>query len=169
MIAEDHFDEEALIAIAEGLAEQDTHPHLVECSECRESVAEYRSMLASFTDQSTWDVHPIDETPNAATIATLRSFVDRMQQEDAEAAPLVAELLAGPREAWMPRLMADEKYRTAGVVRKLIAAMDRAIDTMPPDAVEIASLACRVAHELTPECYPANALMKLRASAYREL
>jgi tetratricopeptide (TPR) repeat protein len=167
VIAEEHYDEEALIALADARPDQDTHPHLVECSECREAVGEYRSMLASFADESTWDVSPIDETPNPQTIATLRSYVDRMQKEDAEAEPLVAELLAGPREEWMPRLLADAKYRTAGVVRKLIAATDRAAEESPKDYVEIAKLAVEIARYISLT-KGGSEIALLRAAAYRE-
>lgn len=168
MIVEEHYDEEALIALAEDCAEQDTHPHLVECSECREAVGEYRSMLASFSDESMWDVHPIDETPNPQTIATLRAYVDQMQREDAEAEPLVAELLAGPREEWMPRLKANAKYRTAGVVRKLIAATDRAAEESPKDYVEIAKLAVEIADNLSSPVYDVHEVFELRGASYRE-
>jgi tetratricopeptide (TPR) repeat protein len=169
MIAGEHFEEEFLIFLAEGPAEKDTHPHLIDCADCRSSVDEYRTMLTSFAEESTWDRHPLDETPNPQTIATLRAFVDRTHHEDAEAEPLVAELLAGPREEWMPRLMADAKYRTAGVVRKLIAATDRAIQTMPPDAIEISMLACRIAEELSPSVLTNDSVLRLQSSASREL
>jgi|GEM_PF-503481 len=169
MIAGEHFDEEFLIFLAEGSAEKDTHPHLVDCTDCRSAVDEYRTVLTSFAEESTWDARPLDETPNPQTIATLRAFVDRTHREDAEAEPLVAELLAGPREEWMPRLLADAKYRTAGVVRRLIAAAYGAIDRMPPDAVEIARLACEVADNLDAESYVTGLVRKLRGVAYRDL
>ncbi|HEY2092026.1 MAG TPA: hypothetical protein VGJ81_09065 [Thermoanaerobaculia bacterium] len=166
MIAEDHFDEETLIAIAEDFVEQDTHPHLVECSECREAVGEYRSMLVSFTDSSTWDVHPIDDTPNPQTIANLRAYVDQTQREDAEAEPLVAELLAGPREEWMPRLTADEKYRTAGVVRKLIAAMPTVLQSSPADAVCVSEGNLQLAREASNG--DSRPFLALLGAAWRE-
>jgi tetratricopeptide (TPR) repeat protein len=169
MIAGDHYDEETLIEFAEDRPEKDTYPHLSECTECRSAVDEYRTMITCMSEAATWDSHPIDETPNPQTIATLRSFVDRMHQEDAEADPLVAELLAGSREEWMPRLMADPKYRTAGVVRKLIAAADQAIHAMPPDAVEITRIACEVADVLDEKRYTRETVLKVRADAYREL
>ena len=148
MTAGEHYDEESLIELAEDRPQQDTDKHLVECEECRSAVDEYRTVITCMADGDVWAGPPLDEAPNPETIATLRSFVDRMQQEDAEAAPLVAELLAGSREEWMPRLMSDSKYRTAGVVRALIAATDRAIGNMPPDALEMATVACNIADTL---------------------
>lgn len=168
MIDGEHFDEESLIHLAEDFAKQDTHPHLVECADCRSTVDQYRSLLASFADESMWDSHPLDETPNPETIANLRSFADRMKREDAEAEPLVAELLAGTREEWMPRLMADAKFRTAGVVRRLIAAMPATVRATPRDAVVIASLATLVADDFSDSDYGHDETGLLRGSAWRE-
>ncbi|HEV8436039.1 MAG TPA: hypothetical protein VGR95_21705 [Thermoanaerobaculia bacterium] len=148
MIAGEHFDEEFLIFLAEGPAEKDTHPHLLDCTDCRSAVDEYRTVLTSFAEESTWDPHPLDETPNPQTIATLRAFADRMHREDDEAQPLVAELLAGPREEWMPRLLADSKYRTAGVVRKLIGGALQVAEESPKNYLEIATLAVEISVNL---------------------
>lgn len=166
MIAGEHFDEETLIEFAEDRPEQDTYPHLSECTECLTAVEQYRTMINCMSEDATWDSHPIDETPNPETIATLRSFVDRMQQEDAEAEPLVAELLAGPREEWMPRLMADPKYRTAGVVRKLIAAMPTTVRSSPRGAEVVATIATTIADGL--DDYARDQLELLRGCAWRE-
>jgi tetratricopeptide (TPR) repeat protein len=163
LIVDSHYDEETLIRVAEAAVEIED-PHLNACDDCRIAVDEYRDMLSCMSDEVIWDQRPIDDTPNPQTIATLRAFVEDMHREDAEAEPLVAELLAGSREEWMPRLMADEKYRTAGVVRKLIAAMETAIRRMPDDAVAIAPLATYIADEL-PHSETGE---QLRGSAWRE-
>jgi len=168
MIAGDHIDEETLVSVAEHGVQQDTYPHLDECDDCRASVDQYRAVVFSLADESTWDLHPLDETPNPQTIANLRAYVEQMHREDAEAEPLVAELLAGPREEWMPRLMADAKYRTAGVVRKLIAETDRAIEESPNDYVEIAKLAVEISDHLAAGTYRGDEELALRAAAYRE-
>jgi tetratricopeptide (TPR) repeat protein len=168
MMAGAHIDEEILVSVAELGADQDTYPHLDECDDCRASVEQYRAVVLSLADESTWDLHALDETPNPQTIANLRAYVDQMQREDAEAEPLVAELLAGSREEWMPRLMADEKYRTAGVVRKLIAATDRAAEESPKDYVEIAKLAVEVSDGLTTAANGGDDVLRLRGGAYRE-
>lgn len=162
-----HFDEEALIQLAEDRVDQDTHPHLIECAECRSTVGEYQSMLASFADESSWGA-PLDETPNPQTIATLRAFVDQMHREDAEAEPLVAELLAGPREEWMPRLMGDAKYRTAGAVRRLIAMMPAVVRATPQEAEVIASIAVSIAETLPIADYARDETSLLRGCALRE-
>jgi tetratricopeptide (TPR) repeat protein len=162
-----HYDEETLIRVAEAAVEiEDTH--LDECAECRGAVDEYRDMLSCVADDVVWDQRPIDDTPNPQTIATLRAFVEDMHREDAEAEPLVAELLAGSREEWMPRLLADEKYRTAGVVRKLIAATDVVTQSSAADYGEIASLLVTITDAL-PLSNDADVVLKLRGAAWREL
>jgi tetratricopeptide (TPR) repeat protein len=161
----EHYDEETLIRVAETDAEIED-AHLAECDACRTAVDEYRDMLFCLGDDSPWDHRPLDETPNPQTIATLRSFVEEMHREDAEAEPLVAELLAGSREEWMPRLMADGKYRTAGVVRKLIAATPVVTQRSAADHHEVARLAVEISNSFAPEDH---VMAKLRTAAWREL
>jgi tetratricopeptide (TPR) repeat protein len=161
-----HYDEEALIALLDSGVDSD--PHLTSCSECRESYDEFRNLTASLADSSTWEPALPSSPPNAKTIANLRAFADAQRDEDEAAVPLVAELLAGSREQWMPRLLADPKYRTAGVVRKLMEASDKAIDVMPPDALEISALSTEIADKLEVEKYPSDTVMKLRGNAWRD-
>jgi len=161
-----HYDEEALVALLDGGAESDAH--LAACAECRESFDEFRNLTASLSETSVWDPALPPTPPNPQTIANLRAYADAQQTEDEAAVPLVAVLLAGPREEWMPRLQSDAKYRTVGVVRKLMEASDKAIDVMPPDALEISALATEIADKLEPESYPSDTVMKLRGNAWRD-
>ncbi|HEX2122665.1 MAG TPA: hypothetical protein VHL59_13580 [Thermoanaerobaculia bacterium] len=68
----------------------------------------------------------------------------------------------------MLTLRQHPEYRTAGVVRKLIEASARAIDTMPPDAVELTALATEIADHLEPAAYPGDTIPRLRGAAWRE-
>jgi len=159
-----HYDDDALIA----LLDTPDDPHIAECADCRASFEEYQAVTSSLGDNSVWNFRPLNEEPNRQTIANLQSFASAMRAEDEAATPLVAELLAGPREEWMPRLLANEKYRTAGVVRALMEASDKAIDVMPPDALEISALATEIADKLDPKMYPSDTVMKLRGNAWRD-
>lgn len=161
-----HYDEETLIRVAEA-ADPVEDAHIAACHDCRAAVDEYRDMLSCIGDEAVWDERPLDETPNPQTIATLRSFVEQMQREDAEAEPLVAELLAGTREEWMPRLMADAKFRTPGVVRKLIASMPLVVRSKPNDAVVVAALAAEIA--ANPSRSDDIVATRLHGAALREL
>jgi tetratricopeptide (TPR) repeat protein len=78
----------------------------------------------------------------------------------------VKQLLAGPREGWAAKLEAHPEWRTAGTVRKLIAATDRYNFSSPLDAVELTRLTVEVAESL-----PADAVAtreRLAADAWRE-
>jgi len=68
----------------------------------------------------------------------------------------------------MPALHAHPEWRTAGMVRKLIEATDRAIETMPPDALEITSIAVEIAEGLNAARYGESTVLRLRGHAWRE-
>ncbi|HEX7153728.1 MAG TPA: hypothetical protein VF618_19730 [Thermoanaerobaculia bacterium] len=170
MTIERHYDDEALISFLESgdqLAARRDH-HLATCRACAESLTEYRAIADVLGVEAVWDLRDLRSEPVPSTIANLRAFATQMADEDATAAVYLSELLAGARETWMPRLAQHPEYRTAGVVRKLIEATDHALDTMPPDAVEIANLAVDIAEGLDPASYASDTVMKLRGAAWRE-
>ncbi len=127
-----------------------------------------RIFADALKDESVWDQRPLREEPVPQTIATLRAFANRMAGEDAQAEVVLRALLAGSRETWMLTLRQHPEYRTAGVVRKPIAASARAIDTMPPDAVVLTALATEIADHLEPAAYPTDTIPRLRGAAWRE-
>lgn len=167
MMSERHYDDEALVTmLAAGADASDAH--LDSCTECAEKVVSFRGVTDALRDAATWDKRPVDETPNASTIATLRAFATTMASEDTAAERFLTELLAGPRESWMPTLAAHPEHRTPGTVRRLIAAVDRALDTMPADAVELTALAVDVAEHLDPATHRPATVATLRGQAWRE-
>ena len=166
-MAERHYDDEALISLIEtGRTGADVH--LPSCKTCREKLDSFRDLSGILHDASVWDRKLLNEEPVPSTIANLRAFADRMTAEDTRAEAYLNDLLAGPREEWMPRLQQHPEYRTAGVVRKLIAAVSRAVDTMPPDAVEITRLATEIADHVAPTMRASDETAKLRGAAWRE-
>lgn len=165
MMIERHYDDEALVTmLATGAGTADAH--LTACGECTEKLDTFRLVTTALHDAATWDKREINEAPNPNTIATLRAFADSMSAEDTAAEAFLASLLAGPRESWMATLTAHPEYRTPGTVRRLIAATDRALDTMPADAVEITALAVEIAEKL--DGCRADTLARLRGGAWRE-
>lgn len=167
MMTERHYDDEALVTmLAAGADAADAH--LETCTECAEKIATFRGVTNALRDGATWDKRAVDHTPNANTIATLRAFATTMASEDTAAERFLAELLAGPRESWIPTLTAHPEYRTPGTVRRLIAATDRALDTMPADAVEITGLAVEIAEHLDPAAHRPQTVATLRGQAWRE-
>jgi tetratricopeptide (TPR) repeat protein len=167
MMIERHYDDESLIALLESDRIR-TDAHIPACSDCSGKLESVRMIADALREADVWNDTPINDAPVASTIATLRAFADRMTDEDTQAAAWLDRLLAGPRESWLTNLAQHPEYRTAGMVRKLIAATDRAIDTMPPDALAIVDLAVDIAEHLEPEKYPGDAVTKLRGAAWRE-
>lgn len=166
MAGERHYDEDTLLS----LLAQD-HPnaeHLANCAECREKLDSFRLIADALADEATWDAAPLSDTPNPDTIATLRTFADRMATEDAQAELYLQDLLDGTRDAWMSNLRHHPEYRTAGVVRKLIETIPSALDTMPRDAVELTALATEIADHLDPATSTADTISRLRGAAWRE-
>ncbi|HEX9986832.1 MAG TPA: hypothetical protein VGF69_26485 [Thermoanaerobaculia bacterium] len=169
MTVERHYDDEALISFLEsGQTAARRDHHLATCRTCSETLASFEAITEVLGLEAAWDLRELRTEPVPSTIATLRAFADRMATEDAAAALFVKDLLAGSRESWMPRLQQHPEFRTAGVVRKLIEATDHALDTMPPDAVEITNLAVEIAEGLDPAAYASDTVMKLRGAAWRE-
>lgn len=142
--------------------------HLSACESCTERLESFRMIAGALHEPGVWDKRPLDTRPVPSTIALLRAFAEDLSFEDAQAELHIQELLAGSRDEWAPRLSQHPEWRTAGMVRKLIAAASRAVDTMPPDAIEIALLATDVADHLDPMSHPSDTVARLRGAAWRE-
>jgi len=168
MRAEHHYDDESLIALLESGDDFSRDPHLTSCASCSEVATTLRQIAGALKEEDVWDPRELDETPCTETMSALRGYADEMSREDTFAAAHLQTLLAGPRDAWMSNLHAHPEYRTAGMVRSLIAATDHAIDTMPPDAVAIISLATEIADHLPASAYSTDTVAKLRGAAWRE-
>jgi tetratricopeptide (TPR) repeat protein len=169
MIAEPHYDEEALIALLEaGDDSLSRDPHIATCTACSKTLASVREIAVCLKSPEVWDTTEISPDPNPNVLAFLDRAQSDMRTEDAAAEPWLRELLAQPREAWAPTLHAHPEWRTAGMVRRLIAATDRAIETMPPDAVSITALAVEIAEALPPARYGDSTVLRLRGHAWRE-
>ena len=163
---ERHYNDEALISLIEtNRAGADTH--LPFCEPCSAKIESFRMIADALCDQDVWD-REVRTEPVPATIANLRAFADRMTNEDARAEMILQELLVGSREQWMPRLREHREWRTAGVVRKLIAQVYTTVVAMPPDAVEIAALATNIAEELDPADHASDTIERLRGAAWRD-
>ncbi|HEX7830613.1 MAG TPA: hypothetical protein VF787_13210 [Thermoanaerobaculia bacterium] len=164
---ERHYDDESLIALIESdrIA---SDIHIPSCATCGEKLESFRMIADALRERDIWEDTHLHDAPVPSTIATLRAFADRMTDEDTQAALWLEDLLAGSRESWRGKLSQHPEYRTAGMVRKLIAAMYRALDSMPLDAVEVASLATDIAEHLQPESYASDTVAKLRGAAWRE-
>ena len=166
-MVERHYDDEALIALMDaGRAGSDVH--LPSCTICNEKLESFRTISGALRDNDVWDTRGFRSDPVPATIANLRAFADRMSFEDAAATDILPELLAGPRQEWMPRLRAHPEWRTAGVVRALVAKTAEVMMTMPPDALEMTALSTEIADHLDPDTCGAATVARVRGAAWRD-
>jgi tetratricopeptide (TPR) repeat protein len=167
MIIEQHYDEEVL---AEFLGEAgdavSRDKHLASCSLCQRTLASLRTTAQVLTRPSVWEKTPISTAPRPDTLAFLRNMQKTMADEDTLAAVWVKQLLAGPRDAWSARLAVHPEWRTAGMVRRLLKAGDEVINTIPADAVEIATLAAQIADRLDDSAKSGAASRHLRGLAH---
>ncbi|MEA2464965.1 MAG: hypothetical protein QOJ98_2712 [Acidobacteriota bacterium] len=164
---ERHYDDEALISLLSS-NRAGTDAHLPACPPCSTKIDSFRTIAGALRDGDVWNQRELRIEAVPSTIATLRAFADRMTHEDTRAEAVLAELLTGSRDTWRSRLEAHPEWWHAGVVRKLIAASERAIDTMPPDAVEITVMATGIADQLDPAAYPSDTIARLRGAAWRD-
>jgi tetratricopeptide (TPR) repeat protein len=169
MRVEQHYDDEVLIsflASAPGAVQRD--PHLAGCRECSETLESLQMIAGALGEESVWAGPELSDEPNPNTIATLRAFADAMAHEEAFAAPVVASLLATPRATWMAQLAAHPEWRTAGVVRHMVDAVEAVLMRNPTDAVELLRVATDIADNLRPSNRDAEEVARLRGAAWRQ-
>ena len=165
MMIEQHYDEEVLAGFLDEPVDATARDkHLDHCSLCKRTLQSIRNTVDLLKRPAVWERQRLSSAPRPETLAFLRNVQTTMKDEDIAAETYVEQLLAGPRELWAPRLGEHPEWRTAGLVRKLIAATDRAIDLMPPDALEITRLACDVAGQLPAS----DRTIRLRGNAWYE-
>jgi tetratricopeptide (TPR) repeat protein len=164
---ERHYDDEDIVALLESEREA-SDAHLPACALCSSKVESFRLIAGVLRESATWDQTELSATPDPATVATLRSFAERMTSDDERAAFILKELLAGPRETWTRRLREHPEWRTPGVVRRLMAAAYDAVVQMPPDAVAMMAMATDIADHLDTGSQPSSTLQQLRAGAWRD-
>jgi len=169
MMIEQHYDEEVLAGfLAEPIDSATRDKHLAGCSLCKRTLESLRGTATLLKHGEVWERQSFSDTPRPETLAFLRNVQTTMANEDAVAGIYVRQLLAGSRDTWASKLAEHPEWRTAGIVRKLIAATDRAIDLMPADAVEITRMAVEIAEGLVAENYPTTYVTRLRFSAFLE-
>ncbi|HEY4643024.1 MAG TPA: hypothetical protein VII75_16915, partial [Thermoanaerobaculia bacterium] len=162
---EQHYDEEVLAGfLAEPIDSAARDRHLAACSLCKQTLKSIRDTAGLLKQPDVWNSESFSSAPRSETLAFLRNVQRTMADEDAVAEVYVKQLLAGSRETWAPRLAEHPEWRTAGVVRKLIAATDRYNYRSPLDAVELTRITAEIADSL-PSSPSSDSLV---ADAWRE-
>lgn len=165
MMIEQHYDEEVLAGfLAEPIDSVRRDRHLAGCSLCKQTLKSIRDTASLLKQPDVWNREPFSSAPRPETLAFLRNVQRTMADEDAAAEVFVKQLLAGSRDTWASRLDEHPEWRTAGVVRKLVAATDRYNFSSPLDAVELTRIGTEIAESL-----PSNpGRDSLVADAWRE-
>jgi tetratricopeptide (TPR) repeat protein len=148
MMIEQHYDDETLVVFLQDEPAARRDAHLSDCSTCRDTLQTLRHLAGALASDAVWETREFEETPRQSTIDFLRAKQAELGRVDAEAAPRLKQLVSQPRETWAGTLDEHQEWRTAGMVRALVAEAERSVGVMPPDAVELARVAVSLAHEL---------------------
>jgi tetratricopeptide (TPR) repeat protein len=168
MMIEQHYDEEVLAGFLGEPADSAARDrHLAGCSLCKKTLNSIRNTATLLKQPDVWARESFAGAPRSETLAFLRNLQRTMADEDAAAEVYVRQLLARSRDTWAGRLAEHPEWRTAGVVRKLIAATEQAIDIMPADAVEITRMAVDIAEHLGSGA-GTNEIFRLRGNSWYE-
>jgi tetratricopeptide (TPR) repeat protein len=168
---EQHYTDEALLTLLDTRGADSVlgDPHLASCGMCSDALDSYRDIAGLLCDKDVWDEdESFDLAPAPESLSRIRAFADSVAREDAEAEELVNELLEMPTEWWGEEVRNDERYATAGVVRKLIAVAHEAIDSVPTQALALTGIAVDLVEQLEAGKYSDDATQLLRGQAWRE-
>jgi tetratricopeptide (TPR) repeat protein len=165
MMMEQHYNEEVLAGfLAEPPESAARDKHLAGCTLCKDTLDSLRDTARLLADARVWERPSFSSTPRRETLNFLRDVQKTMGDEDAAAEVYLKQLLSGSRDTWAAKLAQHPEWRTAGVVRKLIAATDRYNYSSPLDAVELTRITTEVAESLAASAHRDS----LVADAWRE-
>jgi tetratricopeptide (TPR) repeat protein len=169
---EQHYTDEALLSLLDARG-SDTllgDPHLAGCATCADALESYRDIAGLLNEKEVWEEEDdlYESAPVPETLSRIRAFADATAREDADAVQLVDELLALPSEWWAEEVRNDERYHTAGVVRRLVAVAHEAVDVVPAQAEVLTGIAIDLVGSLDSSVCQGESLQILRGLAWRE-
>jgi tetratricopeptide (TPR) repeat protein len=82
---------------------------------------------------------------------------------------LIDSVLTSPRDEWSKIVVRDPRFQRVDVCIELIERSQAAIDTMPPDAVELGRAGLAIAEQLDESKYHTDVVARLKGSASRQL
>lgn len=136
---------------------------IASCTACQTTLDFMTVSDLELADPDLWE--PLSGSP---TLDALRDLAARIAAEDEEAEALLEPMLAAPALAAWTDLATRRRYRTGGVVRRLIAQAASLHERDPLDALTFAEGAISVAEALPVDLYPAKAVYELRGTAWKE-
>jgi tetratricopeptide (TPR) repeat protein len=169
---EQHYTDEALLSLldARGTDTLLGDPHLAACATCADALESYKDLAGLMNEKEVWDEEDavFESAPVPETLSRIRAFADATAREDADAVQLVNELLELPSEWWGEEVRNDDRYHTAGVVRRLIAMVGDVVVASPLRGLTLSSITVEVAAALDPARYSEDCRGLLLGNAHRE-
>lgn len=165
-----HPDEDALeqyaLASSDPSASEAVRSHVAACAECRETVETILRVERELSHPETWAAIREPEPPQVPEALMRRIESQRIEDQIAEY--LVEPLLANPEGIERMVLELDGRYRSAGVIRRLLQASDQARETVPARALAFANAAVVLAEQVPADRYEPDFIASLRGSAWRD-
>jgi len=137
--------------------------HTAACGSCRAT----RDFFA-VAEEDLGDLDMWERIAGSATRESLVAYAQRIADEDAEAEELLTPLFDAPAKAAWTNLLAQRRFRTGGVVRRLTAHAANVSDDEPLAALTFADAAISIAEALPDDLYPAAAVYEIRGRAWEE-
>lgn len=137
--------------------------HTSTCASCRAT----RDFFA-VAEQDLGDLDMWERIAGSATREMLAAYAQRIADEDEEAEELLQPLLDAPGKMAWTHLLAQRRFRTGGVVRRLTNHAAIVAESQPLTALTFADAAISIAEALPDDTYPARAVYDLRGKAWEE-
>lgn len=140
--------------------------HIGGCEQCRREVASIEAFCKQLAHREMWRAVDAPPGPSSPPPRVAHQF-ESLRFEDEIAEFLLEPVLNNP-ETLRATLLADTRYRSAGVVRRLIAASESARDESPLRALALADVGVVLAERLDPAHYEPVIFDSVRGAAWRE-
>jgi tetratricopeptide (TPR) repeat protein len=137
--------------------------HTAACASCRATRDFFAVAEEDLSDVDMWE-----HIAGSATLEALSAYAERIAEEDAEAEEILAPLFAAPAKAAWKNLLAEQRFRTGGVARRLSTHAHEVCENEPLAALTFADHAITIAETLADDLYPAKAVYELRGKAWEE-
>jgi tetratricopeptide (TPR) repeat protein len=166
---DDHISEDELALYA--FSADAVHPdrkaaiehHTAACPSCRATRDFFAVAEEDLGDFDMWE-----RVAGSATRASLAAYAQRIADEDEEAEELLEPFLDSPGKTARTNLLAQRRFRTGGVVRRLTTHAATISDGEPLAALTFADAAICIAEALPDDIYPGRAVYELRGRAWEE-
>ncbi len=135
--------------------------HLHQCPSCTKRLEALRSFTTQLRAPDAWE-RP-DPIPPAGFVQELTALEERFEHEERLAREILPQLREAANVATIP-----EAWRTAGIVRTLLAIVTQERDETPATALQLARLARAVANTIPETTYPSPIVIQLRGQTWKE-